>query len=102
MDKPILALNNVSIIQDDKQVLTEVNIEINSGEFVYIIGRTGSGKTSLIKSLYADLKLNGGTGSVVDVELKNLEDNKIPLLRRKLGIVFQCSSSFNLPKTKSI
>ena len=99
MDKPILALNNVSIIQDDKQVLTEVNIEITSGEFVYIIGRTGSGKTSLIKSLYADLKLNGGTGSVVDVELKNLEDNKIPLLRRKLGIVFQ---DFKLLSDRSV
>tara|TARA_Y100001001_G_C7919105_1_gene278013 strand:- start:203 stop:907 length:705 start_codon:yes stop_codon:yes gene_type:complete len=99
MDKPILALNNVSIIQDDKQVLTEVNIEINSGEFVYIIGRTGSGKTSLIKSLYADLKLDGGTGSVVDVELKNLEDNKIPLLRRKLGIVFQ---DFKLLSDRSV
>ena len=99
MDKSILALNNVSIIQDDKQVLTEVNIEINSGEFVYIIGRTGSGKTSLIKSLYADLKLNGGTGSVVDVELKNLEDNKIPLLRRKLGIVFQ---DFKLLSDRSV
>ena len=99
MDKPILALNNVSIIQDDKQVLTEVNIEINSGEFVYIIGRTGSGKTSLIKSLYADLKLNGGTGSVVDVELNNLEDNKIPLLRRKLGIVFQ---DFKLLSDRSV
>ena len=99
MDKPILALNNVSIIQDDKQVLTEVNIEINSGEFVYIIGRTGSGKTSLIKSLYADLKLNGGTGSVVNVELKNLEDNKIPLLRRKLGIVFQ---DFKLLSDRSV
>ena len=99
MDKPILALNNVSIIQDDKQVLTEVNIEINSGEFVYIIGRTGSGKTSLIKSLYADLKLNGGTGSVVDVELKNLEDNKIPLLRRKLGIIFQ---DFKLLSDRSV
>ena len=99
MDKPILALNNVSIIQDDKQVLTEVNIEINSGEFVYIIGRTGSGKTSLIKSLYADWKLNGGTGSVVDVELNNLEDNKIPLLRRKLGIVFQ---DFKLLSDRSV
>ena len=99
MDKSILALNNVSIIQDDKQVLTEVNIEITSGEFVYIIGRTGSGKTSLIKSLYADLKLNGGTGSVVDVELKNLEDNKIPLLRRKLGIVFQ---DFKLLSDRSV
>ena len=99
MDKPILALNNVSIIQDDKQVLTEVNIEINSGEFVYIIGRTGSGKTSLIKSLYADLKLNDGTGSVVDIELKNLEDNKIPLLRRKLGIIFQ---DFKLLSDRSV
>jgi len=99
MDKPILALNNVSIIQDDKQILTEVNIEINSGEFVYIIGRTGSGKTSLIKSLYADLKLNDGTGSVVDIELKNLEDNKIPLLRRKLGIIFQ---DFKLLSDRSV
>ena len=99
MDKPILALNNVSIIQDDKQILTEVNIEINSGEFVYIIGRTGSGKTSLIKSLYADLKLNDGTGSIVDIELKNLEDNKIPLLRRKLGIIFQ---DFKLLSDRSV
>jgi cell division transport system ATP-binding protein len=89
MGKPILVLNNVSIIQDNKQVLSEVNIEINNGEFVYLIGRTGSGKTSLIKSLYADLKLNDGTGSIVDVELNNLEDNEIPFLRRKLGIIFQ-------------
>ena len=89
MGKPILVLNNVSIIQDNKQVLSEVNIEINNGEFVYLIGRTGSGKTSLIKSQYADLKLNDGTGSIVGVELKNLEDNKIPFLRRKLGIIFQ-------------
>jgi len=89
MGKPILVLNNVSIIQDNKQVLSEVNIEINNGEFVYLIGRTGSGKTSLIKSLYADLKLNDGTGSIVDIELNNLEDNEIPFLRRKLGIIFQ-------------
>ena len=99
MNKPILTLNNVSIIQDDKQILTEVNIEINSGEFVYIIGRTGSGKTSLIKSLYADIKLNGGEGSIVGVELNNLEDNKIPLLRRKLGIIFQ---DFKLLSDRSV
>ena len=99
MDKPILKLNNVSIIQDDKYILTEVNIEINSGEFVYIIGRTGSGKTSLIKSLYADIKLNGGEGSIVGVELNNLEDNKIPLLRRKLGIIFQ---DFKLLSDRSV
>ena len=99
MNKPILALNNVSIIQDDKQILNEVNIEINSGEFVYIIGRTGSGKTSLIKSLYADINLNGGEGSIVGVELNNLEDNKIPLLRRKLGIIFQ---DFKLLSDRSV
>ena len=99
MDKPILKLNNVSIIQDNKHILNEVNIKINSGEFVYIIGRTGSGKTSLIKSLYADLKLNAGEGSIVGVELNNLEDNKIPLLRRKLGIIFQ---DFKLLSDRSV
>ena len=99
MDKPILALNDVSIIQDNKEVLSEVNIEINNGEFVYLIGRTGSGKTSLIKSLYADLKLNDGTGSIVGVELNNLQDNKIPFLRRKLGIIFQ---DFKLLSDRSV
>ena len=57
MGKPILVLNNVSIIQDNKQVLSEVNIEINNGEFVYLIGRTGSGKTSLIKSIKIKQKI---------------------------------------------
>ena len=99
MDKPILALNDVSIIQDNKEVLSEVNIEINNGEFVYLIGRTGSGKTSLIKSLYADLKLNDGTGSIVGIELNNLQDNKIPFLRRKLGIIFQ---DFKLLSDRSV
>ncbi len=56
MSNSILKLNEVSIIQENKKVLTEVNIEIKSGDFVYLIGRTGSGKTSLIKTLYADLK----------------------------------------------
>jgi len=99
MDKPILALNDVSIIQDNKEVLSEVDIEINKGEFVYLIGRTGSGKTSLIKSLYADLKLNDGTGSIVGIELNNLQDNKIPFLRRKLGIIFQ---DFKLLSDRSV
>ena len=75
------------------------HIEIENGEFVYLIGRTGSGKTSLIKSLYADIKLNGGEGSIVGVELNNLEDNKIPLLRRKLGIIFQ---DFKLLSDRSV
>ena len=89
MSNAILKLEDISIIQDNKKILNSVHIEIENGEFVYLIGRTGSGKTSLIKSLYADIKLNSGTGSVVGFELNNLKDSQIPLLRRKLGIVFQ-------------
>tara|TARA_B100000427_G_C15467050_1_gene576749 strand:- start:659 stop:1363 length:705 start_codon:yes stop_codon:yes gene_type:complete len=89
MNKAILKLNNVSIVQDNNKILSEVNIEIINGEFAYLIGRTGSGKTSLIKSLYGDLKLHSGTGSIVDIKLENLKEYQIPFLRRKLGIVFQ-------------
>ena len=89
MNNAILKLEDISIIQDNKKILNSVHIEIENGEFVYLIGRTGSGKTSLIKSLYADIKLNNGTGSIVGFELNNLKDSQIPLLRRKLGIVFQ-------------
>ena len=89
MSNAILKLEDISIIQDNKKILNSVHIEIENGEFVYLIGRTGSGKTSLIKSLYADIKLNNGTGSIVGFELNNLKDSQVPLLRRKLGIVFQ-------------
>ena len=99
MSHSILKLNEVSIIQENKKVLSEVNIEIKNGDFVYLIGRTGSGKTSLIKTLYADLKLKFGKGSIVDVELENLKEEHIPFLRRKLGIVFQ---DFKLLSDRSI
>jgi len=99
MSNSILKLNEVSIIQENKKVLTEVNIEIGNGDFVYLIGRTGSGKTSLIKTLYADLKLQFGTGSIVDIDLKKLKEEEIPLLRRKLGIVFQ---DFKLLSDRSV
>ena len=99
MSSSILKLTEVSIIQENKKVLTEVNIEIKNGDFVYLIGRTGSGKTSLIKTLYADLKLQFGTGSIVDIELKKLKEEEIPLLRRKLGIVFQ---DFKLLSDRSV
>ena len=89
MDNAILKLEDVSIIQDNKKVLNNVNIEVENGEFVYLIGRTGTGKTSLIKTLYADIKPDSGTGTIVGFNLNNLRDNKIPFLRRKLGIVFQ-------------
>ena len=99
MSSSILKLTEVSIIQENKKVLTEVNIEIKNGDFIYLIGRTGSGKTSLIKTLYADLKLQFGTGSIVDIDLKKLKEEEIPLLRRKLGIVFQ---DFKLLSDRSV
>tara|TARA_B100001996_G_scaffold361378_1_gene328078 strand:- start:203 stop:907 length:705 start_codon:yes stop_codon:yes gene_type:complete len=99
MSHSILKLNEVSIIQENKKVLSKVNIEIKNGDFVYLIGRTGSGKTSLIKTLYADLKLKFGKGSIVDIELENLKEEHIPFLRRKLGIVFQ---DFKLLSDRSI
>jgi cell division transport system ATP-binding protein len=66
-----------------------VNIEVNHGEFIYLIGRTGSGKSSFLKTLYADLALSNGEGKVVDYDLATLKESDIPYLRRKLGVVFQ-------------
>jgi cell division transport system ATP-binding protein len=89
MSETVLSLKNVTIYQDQNPVLTDVNIEVNHGEFIYLIGRTGSGKSSFLKTLYADLALTEGTGSVVDYDLATLKESDIPYLRRKLGVVFQ-------------
>lgn len=89
MPQPVLSLKNVTIFQDSNAVLTDINLEVNHGEFIYIIGKTGSGKSSLLKTLYADLKLKEGEGSFVDYDLKTLRERDIPYLRRKIGIVFQ-------------
>jgi cell division transport system ATP-binding protein len=89
MSETVLSLKNVTIYQDQNPVLTDVNIEVNHGEFIYLIGRTGSGKSSFLKTLYADLALTEGTGSVVDHDLATLKESDIPYLRRKLGVVFQ-------------
>ena len=75
--------------QDKNPILIDVNIEVKHGEFLYLIGRTGSGKSSFLKTLYADLALSEGEGSVVDYDLTTLKESDIPYLRRKLGVVFQ-------------
>ena len=85
----IITLENAMIGIDDHLVLKDVNLSINKGEFVFVIGRVGSGKSSLIKTLNAELPLMEGTGRVADFQLDSIKRKEIPLLRRKLGIVFQ-------------
>ena len=89
MSDSVLKLENVSIFQNDNLILSEVNVDVKEGEFVYLIGKTGSGKSSFLKTLYGDLKLNNGSGSIVEFDLKTLKEKDIPFLRRKLGVVFQ-------------
>jgi cell division transport system ATP-binding protein len=89
MSQPILFLRNVTIYQEEKVILTNVNLEVNEGEFIYLIGKTGSGKSSFMKTLYADLPLTEGQSNIVNFDLATLKEDDIPFLRRKLGIVFQ-------------
>ena len=89
MENTVLYLENADIYQRDNLVLSKVNLTLQKGEFYYLIGKTGSGKSSLMKTLYGDLKLQGGTGKIVDFDLKKLKEKEIPFLRRKIGIVFQ-------------
>lgn len=89
MSTTILQLHNATIYQEEIAVLDQVNLTIEKGEFVYLIGKTGSGKSSLMKTLYADLDLKEGNGHIVDYDLRTLKESDIPYLRRKIGIVFQ-------------
>jgi cell division transport system ATP-binding protein len=85
----IIRITGANIVQSSNPVLTNINLEIEKGEFVYLIGKTGSGKSSLLKMIYGDVELNEGTASVAEFELNHIKENQIPFLRRKLGIVFQ-------------
>ena len=85
----LVSFSNAKISQKDHLVLSDVNLSIKTGEMVYLIGKTGTGKSSLLRTLYADLDLTDGEASIVGYDLKKLKKREIPFLRRKLGIVFQ-------------
>lgn len=87
--KDVIRLEKVSVFQDRNLILNDVNLEITSGEFVYLIGKTGSGKSSLLKLLYGDIPAVDGSATVAGYDLRKIRRRDIPMLRRKLGIVFQ-------------
>lgn len=89
MSQPVLHLKNASIYQRENLILSDVTISVEKGEFVYLIGKTGTGKSSFMKTLYGDLPLTIGEGSIVGYDLPSLKERDIPFLRRKLGVVFQ-------------
>ncbi|MCX7744231.1 MAG: ATP-binding cassette domain-containing protein [Flavobacteriales bacterium] len=96
---PVIRFYQVSVLQNKNLVLRNVSFEVHAGEFVYLVGRTGSGKSSLLKTMYAELPLAEGQAEIVGMDLDAIKPKEIPYLRRKLGIVFQ---DFQLLTDRSI
>lgn len=88
-NKNLIELSGVDIIKEDSLILSDVNLTVNAGEFVYIVGRVGSGKSSIIKTIIGEIPLTKGVANVAGFDLRKIKRNQIPLLRRKIGIVFQ-------------
>jgi len=86
---PVVRVKEASIFQDHNTVLNEISFDIEKGEFVFLVGRTGSGKSSLLKTFYADLPLRLGDISVAGFNIREIKSHEVPLLRRKIGIIFQ-------------
>ena len=99
MDNPIILLEGVNLHQDERLIFENINLSINKGNFIYLVGETGSGKSSLVKSMYAEIKVSAGNIFVADYNLNTIKQNEIPSLRRNLGIVFQ---DFQLLSDRSI
>jgi cell division transport system ATP-binding protein len=89
MSEPIVSIQNANIYQGGNLILENVNFEVHKGEFVYLVGKTGTGKSSLLKTLYGELDLTEGTGMVVGYNLREMDWKKVPFLRRNLGVIFQ-------------
>jgi cell division transport system ATP-binding protein len=89
MSEPIVSIHNANIYQSDSLILGNVNLEVRRGEFVYLVGKTGTGKSSLLKTLYGELPLHEGEARVVDYDLRKLTWKTVPFLRRNIGVVFQ-------------
>jgi cell division transport system ATP-binding protein len=92
---PVVKVTDANIFQDHHTVLSNINFEIDKGEFVFLVGRTGSGKSSLLKTLYADLPLRVGDVRIAGHNIRGIKNADIPMLRRKLGIIFQDFQLFN-------
>ena len=89
MSEIVVQLENVNIYQSGNLILQDVNFTVQKGEFVYLVGKTGTGKSSLLKSLYGEVSITEGKGMVVGYDLKDMDWKKLPFLRRNLGVVFQ-------------